>query len=129
MKTLNTEIAETIFASWACLRGPTVVIISVFAKHLLGLLFTTAEFSKHFAAEWDLRMPPQQGPPGASPPRTHLLYSQFSNSKTEILSSEARLKGDVYHENVELMIYPDYSVDTQCQRQSLITVKGKLARN
>lgn len=89
-------------------RDPTV-----FTEELLRSLLPAARLSPYFTVERAHRVPPRPGPEGA-PPRTLILLRA------------ARVAGDIQYHNVRLMMFPDYTIETQRQRRSFDAVKAAL---
>ena len=101
---------------------------TAYVEDLLRSVLPDARFSPHYTAERAHRVPPKQGPPGA-PPRTLILRLLNFRDRDEVLRA-ARQQGEIRFENTRLMIFPDYSVETQRQHKSFDQVKGAMrARN
>lgn len=69
-------------------------------------------------------MPASRGPQG-SPPHT-FIYKLLHFKDRDVVLKEARALAELRYENAKLMIFPDYSVETQRQRKSFDTVRAKL---
>lgn len=69
-------------------------------------------------------MPPQSGPQGA-PPRTFFLHLLIFRDKDKILRV-ARVVGELCYQNNRLLLFPDYSVETQKLCKSFDAVKAAL---
>lgn len=95
-----------------------------FTEALLAKLLPQAQFSPFFSVERAHRMPPVRGPPGA-PPRTFIFKLLHFKDRDAVLRA-ARAQGELLYDNTKLMIFPDYSVETQRQRKSFDTVRAKL---
>lgn len=95
-----------------------------FVEDMLRNLLPDARLSPHYTVERAHRIPPRPGPPGA-PPRTFILRLLNFQDRDEILHA-SRSVGDLRHQNNKLMIFPDYSIETQKLRKSLDHVKAAL---
>ncbi|PIO34345.1 hypothetical protein AB205_0040660, partial [Aquarana catesbeiana] len=91
---------------------------------LLRDLLPEARWSPYFTVERAHRIPPKPGPPG-SPPRTFILHLLSFRDRDEVLCT-SRNVGDLRFQNTKLMIFPDYSVETQKLRKSFDQVKAVL---
>lgn len=95
-----------------------------FMEKLLPTLLPKAQFSPHFSIERAHRMPASRGPQGA-PPRTFIFKLLHYRDRDTVLRS-ARTQGELHYENTKLLIFPDYSVETQRQRKSFDHVRAML---
>lgn len=100
-------------------RDPTA-----FTETLLRALLPQAPFSPHFVVERAHRMPPVRGPPGA-PPRT-FIFRLLNFRDRDLALREARKIPELRFENTKIMMFPDYSVDTQRLRRTFDHVKAQL---
>lgn len=89
-----------------------------FIEDMLRALLPAAQLSPHFM------VPPRPGPDGA-PPRTFILLLMNFRDRDELLRA-ARQAGNLPYHNVKLMLFPDYTVETQRQRRSFDGVKAAL---
>lgn len=95
-----------------------------FMEGLLPTLLPRATFSPHFSIERAHRMPVTRGPPGA-PPRTFKFKLLYYRDRDTILRA-ARLQGELKFGDATLLIFPDYSVETQRRRKSFDQVRAML---
>lgn len=95
-----------------------------YTEHLLRTLLPQAPFSTHFAVERAHRMPSVRGPPGA-PPRT-FIFRMLNFRDRDLILREARRAGELRSENAKIMLFPDYSVETQRQRRTFDQVKAQM---
>lgn len=95
-----------------------------FIEGLLRDLLPEARWSSYFTVERAHRIPPKPGPPG-SPPRTFILCLLNFRDRDEVLRA-SRNVGELKFQNTKLMIFPDYSVETQKLRKSFDQVKSAL---
>lgn len=87
-----------------------------------------AQFSPYFTVESAHRIPPVPGPPGSNP-RT-LIFQMLNFSDRDEILRAARRAGEMKYQNVKLLFFPDYSLETQKLRRSFDQVKVELrARN
>lgn len=97
---------------------------TTFTEHLLRTLLPQAQFSPHFVIERAHRMPPVRGPPG-SPPRT-FIFRLLNFQDRDLALHEARKVAELRFDNTKLMLFPDYSIDTQRLRRTFDQVKAQL---
>lgn len=95
-----------------------------FIEGLLRSLLPGAQFSPFYAVERAHRIPPKPGPPGA-PPHTFILKFLNFRDRDEVLRAD-RVQGEIRHQNNKLLIFPDYSVETQKLRRSFDQVKAAM---
>lgn len=95
-----------------------------YTEQLLRTLLPQAQFSTHFAVERAHRMPSVRGPPGA-PPRT-FIFRMLNFRDRDLILKEARKVGELRSENTKIMLFPDYSVETQRQRRTFDQVKTQM---
>lgn len=95
-----------------------------FTEKLLRELLPQAVFSDVFVVERAHRMPATRGPPGA-PPRTFIL-KLLNFRDRDLVLRESRKIEQLRYEGAKLMIFPDFSIDTQKQRRSFDQVKMNL---
>lgn len=100
-------------------RNPTT-----FTEDLFRSLLPAARLSPYFTVERAHRVPPRPGPEGA-PPRTFILRLMNFRDRDELLRA-ARQAGKLPYRNTNLMMFPDYTVETQRQRRSFDGVKAAL---
>lgn len=93
-----------------------------FVEDMLRNLLPDARLPPHYAVERAHRIPPKPGPLGA-PPRTFILRLLNCRDRDEILRA-SRGMGDLRYQNNKLMIFPDYSVETQKLIKSFDHVKA-----
>lgn len=67
---------------------------------------------------------PVRGPQGA-PPRT-LIFKHLNFRDRNLVLREARNVGELKFENTKLLIFPDYSIETQRLRKSFDHVRTRL---
>lgn len=91
---------------------------------MLRNLLPDAHLSPHYAVERAHGIPPKTGPPGA-PHQTFILRLLNFRDRDEILRA-SRIVGELRHQNNKLMIFPDYSVETQKLRKSFGHVKAAM---
>lgn len=72
----------------------------------------------------NLYMPPMQGPSGA-PPCT-FIFRMLNYQDRDLVLQEARKVAELRFDNARLMIFRDYSVETQRLRRTLDHVKAQL---
>lgn len=89
---------------------------AVFVEQLLHNLLPNAQFSPYFTVERAHRVLPKPNIPGA-PPRTFILRLLNFRDRDEVLRA-ARVQGEVRYQNGKLLIFPDYSIETQKLRKS-----------
>lgn len=94
---------------------------TAFTKRLLCTLLPRAQFSYFFVVKWAHRMPATRGILGA-PPRTFIL-KLLNFRDRDLVLREARKIEILRHEGAELMIFPDYAVNTQKLWRSFDQVK------
>lgn len=100
----------------------------VFVEGLLRTLLPNANFSPYYTIERAHRILPRPGPSGA-PPRTLILRLLNFRDRDEVHFA-ARVQVDVFYQNSKLLIFPDYSIETQKLWKSFDQVKATLqARN
>lgn len=87
---------------------------AAYTEKLLRELLPQAPFSPYFAVERAHRMPSVRGPPGA-PPRT-FIFRLLNFRDRDLVLREARKLEELRYENVKIMMFPDYSMETQRQR-------------
>lgn len=97
---------------------------TAFTERLLKDLLPGARFSPFFTIERAHRMPATRGPQG-SPPRT-FIFKMLHFKDRDMILREARALQELKYENTRLMIFPDFSMETQRQRKSFDTVRAKL---
>lgn len=95
-----------------------------YTEQLLRNLLPQAPFSAHFAVERAHRMPSTRGPPG-TPPRT-FIFRLLNFRDRDLILREARKVGELRTENAKIMLFPDYSVETQRQRRTFDQVKAQM---
>lgn len=100
-------------------RDPTA-----YTERLLRTLLPQASFSPYFAVERAHRMPSARGPPGA-PPRT-FIFRLLNFRDRDLVLREAPKLEELRHENVKIMLFPNYSMETQQQRRTFDHVKTQL---
>lgn len=83
---------------------------AAYTEQLLHTLLPQAAFSPYFAVERAHRIPSARGPPGA-PPRT-FIFRLLNFRHRDLVLREAKKAGELRHENVKLMLFPDFSVET-----------------
>lgn len=88
---------------------------TAFTEHLLRTLLPDARFSDVFVVERAHRMPATRVPPG-TPPRTFILKLLNFRDRDQVLR-EARKIEVLHHEGAKLMIFLDFSIDTQRLRR------------
>lgn len=66
------------------------------------------------------------GPEGA-PPRTFILRLLSFRDRDELLRA-SRAAGELTYKNVKLLLFPDYTMETQQQRRSFDAIKAALRR-
>lgn len=69
-------------------------------------------------------MPSASGPPGA-PPRT-FIFRLLNFRDRDLVLRVARRTGELRHENAKLMLFPDFSVETQRLWRTFDQVKAQL---
>lgn len=99
---------------------------ALFVEDLLRTLLPDAQLSPYFAVERAHRVPPRPGPEGA-PPRTLILRLLNFRDRDELLRA-SRAAGELPYRNVKLLLFPDYTMETQRQRRSFDAVKAGLRR-
>lgn len=97
---------------------------TVFAEELLRSLLPVAHLSPYFMVERVHRLPPQPGPQG-SPARTFIMRLLNFRDRDELLRA-ARVAGELTYGNNRLMLFPDFSIETQKLRRSFDPVKAGL---
>lgn len=97
---------------------------TAFTERLLRQLLPQASFSPYFTVERAHRMPAVRGPPGA-PPRTFILRLLHFRDRDAVLRESRKIEA-LRFEGARLMIFPDFSVETQKQRKSFDQVKQAL---
>lgn len=97
---------------------------SGFTERLLRQLFPQMAFFPFFAVERAHRMPAARGPLGA-PPRTFILRLLNYRDRDAVLRESRKMEA-LRFEGSHLMIFPDFSVETQKQRKSFDHVKQAL---
>lgn len=97
---------------------------TAFTENLLRSLLPQAQFSPFFVVERAHRMPASRGAPGA-PPRT-FIFRLLNFRDRDLVLREARKLDALRYEASKIMIFPDYSVDTQRLRRSFDQVKLNL---
>lgn len=97
---------------------------AAYTEKLLRDLLPQAPFSPYFAVERAHRMPSVKGPPGA-PPRT-FIFRLLNFRDRDLVLREARKLEELRYENVKIMLFPDYSMETQRQRRTFDHVKAQL---
>lgn len=117
-------IEETISASWDCQRGWRGQIPRPSRSVSCILSYHVHSFHYSFAVERAHMMPAARGIPGA-PPRTFILRLLNFRDRDQVLC-EARKMDVLNYEGAHLMIFPDYSIDTQKLRRSFVQVKLNL---
>lgn len=95
-----------------------------FVEQLLRILLPSAQFSPFYAVERAHRIPPKPGPLGA-PPCTFILKFLNFRDRNEVLRA-VRMQGELTHQNNKLLIFLDYSVETQRLRRSFDQVKAAM---
>lgn len=93
-------------------------------EQLLPSLLPKGRFSPHFSIKRAYRMPAIRGPQGA-PPRTFIFKLLHYRDRDTVLHV-ARLQGELKFENAKILIFPNYSVETQRQRKSFNQVRAML---
>lgn len=96
----------------------------VFVENMLRNLLPDAHLSPYYTVERVHRIPPKPGPPGA-PPRALILRLLNFRDRYEILRV-SRSKGELRFQNTKLIIFTDYSVETQKLSKSFNQVKAVL---
>lgn len=94
---------------------------TAFTEHLLHTLLPRAQYPDFFVVERAHSIPATRGVLGA-PPRTFIL-KLLNFRDRDLVLREARKIEILRHEGAKLMIFPDYSVDTQKMRRSFDQVK------
>lgn len=89
---------------------------TAFAERLLQQLLPSACFSPFFMVERAHRIPSTRGPQGA-PPRT-FIFKLLHFRDRDMVMKEARSQDELRFENAKLLIFPDYSLETQGQQKS-----------
>lgn len=97
---------------------------ALFIEELLRSLLPAAQLSPHFAVERAHRVPSRPGPEGA-PPRTFILRLLNYRDRDELLRA-ARAAGTLPYHNGKLLLFPDYTIETQRQRRSFDNIKAAL---
>lgn len=97
---------------------------ALFVEDLLRSLLPAAQLSLHFAVERAHHVPPKPGPVGASS-RTFILKLLNYRDRDELLRA-ARAAGVLPYRNDKLLLFPDYTMETQRQRRSFDNVKATL---
>lgn len=97
---------------------------TAFAEHLLQQLLPSARFSPFFTVERAHRIPFTKVPQGV-PPRT-FIFKLLHFRVHDLVMKEARAQGELRFENAKLLIFPDYSLETQKQRKSFDAVRARL---
>lgn len=87
-----------------------------FVEKFLRTLLPSAQFSPFYAVERAHHIPPKPGPQG-SPPRMFILKFLHFRDRDEVLRA-ARVQGELAYQNSKILIFPDYSVETQKMRRS-----------
>ncbi|XP_068127183.1 uncharacterized protein [Hyperolius riggenbachi] len=98
--------------------------VVTFIETLLKEKLPEATFSSFFAVERAHRLTTKKEIPG-NYPRPIILKLLNFRDRDEILKA-ARKEGDIYFQSSRLMIFPDYTNETQKQRRSFQQVKEKL---
>lgn len=83
-----------------------------------------AQLSPYFTMERTHCMPPQPGPQGA-PTRVFILWLLNFRDQDKILRV-ARAAGELVYQNSRLILFPDYSMETQKLRRSFNSIKAAL---
>lgn len=95
-------------------------------EQLLPSLLPKARFSPHFYIERTHRILATRRPQGA-PPRTFIFKLLHYRDRDTVLYA-ACLQGELKFENTGLLIFPDYSMETQHQRKSFDQVRAMLRK-
>lgn len=97
---------------------------STFAEQFFKSLLSLGDLPPTYVAERAHRVPTGARPSGA-PPRPFLV--RFLNYKDrDMLLAEARKHQDLKYENARIMLFPDFSAETQRRRRSFTEVKRRL---
>lgn len=99
-----------------------------FTEHLLHTLLPGAVFSPHFAVERAHRTPPIMWTAGV-PPYLYLPPVKFQGPGTGAQGSregEAIKVAELRQENAKIMMFQDFSIDTQRLRRTFDHVKAQL---
>lgn len=99
---------------------------ALFTEELLRSLLPSAQLSPYFVVERAHRVPPRPGPEGA-PPRTLILRLLNFRDRDELLRA-SRAAGELPYRNTKLLLFPDYTIETQRQRRSFDAVKADLRK-
>lgn len=94
---------------------------TTFIEYLLHSLLPDARLSPQYVVKRAHRVPPKPGSPG-TPPQTFILRVLNFQDRDEILCAFWAL-GDLRYQINKLLIFPDYSVETQKLRKSFDRVK------
>lgn len=84
---------------------------TAFTENVLQILLPRAQFSPHFVVEQAHRMPLVRGQPGAPPCISIFRLLNFRDH--DLAVHDTREMEELCFENTKLMLFPDYSVDTQ----------------
>lgn len=95
-----------------------------FLENLLISTFGRDQFSVMFAVERAHRILPKPPPPGA-PPRT-FIAKLLNYRDRDVVLRLTREKGPILHDNAQISVYPDFSVEVQKKRALFLTAKKRL---
>lgn len=105
-------------------EGAEGTAATTFAEQFFKSLLALGDLPPTYVAERAHRVPTGSRPPGA-PPRPFLV--RFLNYRDhDMLLAEARKHKELKFENARIMLFPDFSVETQRRRRSFMDVKKRL---
>ncbi|XP_068111018.1 uncharacterized protein [Hyperolius riggenbachi] len=96
-----------------------------FLEELLQQLLPDAKLSKFFAIERAHRLATRKKNPPGAPPRP-MIFKLLNYKDRDAILSASRIVGDLHYENTRLMIFPDFTNETQKLRRSFQQAKTKL---
>lgn len=94
------------------------------AGTLLRTILPQAPFCPHFVVERAYRMPPVRGQPG--PPSRTFIFRLYKFHDRHLTLHEIRKVAELRYENTKIMLFLDYSIDTQRLRRTFDHVKPQL---
>lgn len=95
---------------------------TVFAEELLRSLLPAADLPPYFTVERAYRLPPQLGPQG-SPLHTFTMRLLNFRNRDELLRA-ARAAGELTYRKNRLMLFLDFSIESQKLQRSFNAVSG-----
>lgn len=105
-------------------EGAEGTVTTTFAEQFFKSLLTLGDLPPTYIVERAHRVPTGARPSGA-PPRPFLV--RFLNYRDrDMILAEARKHQDLKFENARIMLFPDFSAETQRRRRSFTDVKRRL---